>query len=61
MCSGAPELKTRFWWGSCCFIFSFMCTVLLFVFSPFVLFILAIVLYVRFLLSDYDYPFGISS
>ena len=56
--SGAPEFTPAFYWGSCCSIFSFMCSVLQIVVCHFVLFLLAIVLSVlRF--TDSDYPFGI--
>jgi len=43
-----------FLWGSCCSIFSFLCSVLRTIVWPFVLFILDIVLFVlRFTASDY--------
>jgi len=43
-----------FLWGSCCSIFSFLCSVLWTIAWPFVLFILDIVLFVlRFTVSDY--------
>ena len=56
---GAPEFVPGFQCGSCCSIFSFLCDVLQVVVSPFVRFLLSIILSVllRFTLSDY--PFGI--
>jgi len=46
--SGAHEFTLGFQWGSCCSIFSFLCSVLYIVVCPFVLFVLAIVLSVMF-------------
>ena len=52
--SGAPEFTPGFQWGSCYSIFSFIC-----MFCRFVLFPLAIVLFVLLRYTDFDCPFGI--
>ena len=52
------QVNSQILWGSCCLIFSFLCSVLYFIVCPFVVFLVAIVLSVlRFMASDY--PFGI--
>ena len=48
-----------FWWGPCCSIFSFLCSILWIVVFPFVLFLLVIVLFVILRFTAFDYPFRI--
>ena len=53
--SGALVFTPGFYWGSCCPKFSFLCNVLYIIVYPFVIFLLAIVLYVLQLTSS-DLP-----
>ena len=55
----APEFTPCFEWGSCCSIFSFLCSVLYIIVRHFVVFLLIIVLSVFLQFTASDYPFDI--
>ena len=56
--SGAHKFTPSVWWGSCCSIFSFLCSVLYFIVCPFVLFVVIALSVFRCTVSDYHFCFS---